>query len=83
MQIIIDDYILKMIDTGEDLFGSLIRMVAVMAAVYLAGALGTLLYNRIIAIIGQKVLKEIRDDLFVKMQTFPSASLTPTPMATL
>ena len=71
MQIIIDDYILKMIDTGEDLFGSLIRMVAVMAAVYLAGALGTLLYNRIIAIIGQKVLKEIRDDLFVKMQTFP------------
>lgn len=72
MQIIIDDYILKMIDTGEDLFGSLIRMVAVMAAVYLAGALGTLLYNRIIAIIGQKVLKEIRDDLFVKMQTFPT-----------
>ena len=71
MQIIIDDYILKMIDTGEDLFGSLIRMVAVMAAVYLAGALATLLYNRIIAIIGQKVLKEIRDDLFVKMQTFP------------
>ena len=42
-----------------------------MAAVFFAGALGTLFYNRIIAIIGQKVLKEIRDDLFVKMQTFP------------
>ena len=71
MQIIIDDYILKMIDTGEDLYGGLLWMVATMAAVFLVGALATLLYNRIIAIIGQKVLKEIRDDLFVKMQTFP------------
>ena len=71
MQIIIDDYILKMIETGEDLFPELRRVVAAMAAVFFAGALGTLFYNRIIAIIGQRVLKEIRDDLFVKMQTFP------------
>ena len=71
MQVIIDDYILKMLDTGETLFSELLRVVLAMAAVFLAGALGTLFYNRIIAIIGQKVLKEIRDDLFVKMQTFP------------
>ena len=71
MQVIIDDYILEMVETGEDLFGGLLRIVLVMAAVYLAGALGTLFYNRVIAIVGQKVLKEIRDDLFVKMQTFP------------
>ena len=71
MQVIIDEYILKMLDTGEDLFAGLFRVVAAMAAVFLIGALGTLFYNRIIAIVGQKVLKEIRDDLFVKMQTFP------------
>lgn len=71
MQIIIDDYILEMLITGEDLFGKLLGVVLVMAAVYLVGALGTLFYNRAIAKIGQKVLKEIRDDLFVKMQTFP------------
>lgn len=71
MQVIIDDYIIEMVETGEDLFGGLLRIVLVMAAVYLAGALGTLFYNRVIAIVGQKVLKEIRDDLFVKMQTFP------------
>ena len=71
MQIIIDDYILEMLNTGEDLFGELLRVVLIMAAVYLIGALGTLFYNRIIAKIGQKVLKGIRDDLFVKMQTFP------------
>ena len=71
MQVIIDDYILKMLETGEDLFGGLLGIVLVRAAVFLTGALGTLLYNRFIAIIGQKVLKEIRDDLFVRMQTFP------------
>ena len=71
MQVIIDDYILEMLNTGEDLFGNLLGVICIMAAIYLFGALGTLFYNRIIAIIGQKVLKEIRDDLFVKMQTFP------------
>ena len=71
MQVIIDDYILQMLDTGENLFGELLGVVVSMAAVFLAGALGTLFYNRTIAKIGQKVLKEIRDDLFVKMQTFP------------
>lgn len=71
MQIIIDHYILEMLNTGENLFGELLGVVLSMAAVFLIGALGTLFYNRTIAKIGQKVLKEIRDDLFVKMQTFP------------
>lgn len=71
LQIIIDDYILEMIATGEDLFSSLAVLLAVMALVFLIGALGTLYYNRHMAIIGQKVLKEVRDELFTKMQTFP------------
>ena len=71
MQVIIDDYILRMLDTGEDLFGQLLGVVGLMAAVYLVGALGTLFYNRTIGRIGQKVLKEIRDDVFVRMQSFP------------
>ena len=71
VQVIIDDYILRMLQTGEDLFAGLMSLLIVMAVVYLIGSLGTLFYNRVIAIIGQKVLKEIRDDLFTKMQTFP------------
>lgn len=71
IQVIIDDYILRMAETGEDLFGALSKVLALMAAVYLIGALGTLFYNRIMAVIGQKVMKEIRDDLFEKMQTLP------------
>ena len=71
IQVIIDDYILKMLETGEDLFAGLIGVLAEMAAVYLVGALGTLFYNRVIAIVGQQVLKEIRDDLFSRMQRLP------------
>ena len=71
IQVIIDDYILKMLETGEDLFAGLIGILAAMAAVYLVGALGTLFYNRVIAIVGQQVLKEIRDDLFSRMQRLP------------
>ena len=35
IQVIIDDYILKMLETGEDLFAGLIGVLAEMAAVYL------------------------------------------------
>lgn len=71
IQVIIDDYILKMAETGADLFDGLKNVLIIMALVYAVGVLGTLFYNRIIAIVGQKVLKEIRDDLFEKMQMLP------------
>lgn len=71
LQIIIDDYIVVMLDTGNDMFNELLHTVMIMAGIFVIGALGTMIYNRMIAIIGQKVLKEIRDDLFVKMQKFP------------
>ena len=52
-------------------FSGLSRMLCLMAAVYLAGVLATLLYNRIMAVIAQGTLKEIRDDMFAHMQTLP------------
>ena len=53
-----------------------------MAAVYLAGVLATLLYNRIMAVIAQGTLKEIRDDMFAHMQTLPIKYSIRTPSAT-
>lgn len=71
VQVIIDNYILRMIDTGEDLFHGLAIVLFVLAMVYALGAAGTWLYNRTMAVISQSVLKEIRDDLFARMQTLP------------
>lgn len=71
MQVIIDDYLMRMIETGEDLFHGLLGTIGLMAGVFLLGTLGTFCYTRGMAIIAQRVLKEIRDDLFVKMQKLP------------
>lgn len=71
VQVIIDNFILRMVDTGENLFGGLAIVLVCMAVVYAVGAVATWLYSRTMAIIAQDVLKEIRDDLFTKMQTLP------------
>lgn len=73
MQVIIDEYLLKMIRTGEDLFGGLAFTIGMLGIVYLIAVMGTFLYTRGMAKIGQSVLKEIRDDLFSKMQKLPIA----------
>lgn len=45
MQVIIDKYLIRMIRTGEDLFGGLAFTIGRMALVFLLGILGTFLYT--------------------------------------
>lgn len=71
VQVIIDDYILGMISTGENRFGGLLRFLILLAVVYTVGVFGTWMYNRRMAIVAQSVLKNIRDDLFSNMQRLP------------
>lgn len=71
VQLLIDDYILKMIKTGEDLYGGMALMICLMAAMFVVSILGTFIYSRGMAIIAQSVLKEIRDEIFIKMQSLP------------
>lgn len=71
LQTLIDDYIEPLLLQPVPNFSGLSRMLCLMAAVYLAGVLATLLYNRIMAVIAQGTLKEIRDDMFAHMQTLP------------
>ncbi len=62
---VIDDYILP-----GDIPG-LVRMVAFMAAMYLVGAGATYGYTQIMVVLAQKIVEEIRNDLFRKVQTLP------------
>ena len=50
---------------------NLARGVGVTAAVYLVGALCTLGYSQIMVRAAQKILREIRGDLFARLQTLP------------
>lgn len=45
--------------------------VAIMGAIYLAGAVSSFAYNLIMMYIAQGTLKKMRDEMFAKMQTLP------------
>lgn len=68
---LIDDYITPLLLETNPIFTGLLKAILIMALVYLTGVLSTLIYTRIMARISQGVLKEIRDEMFNRMQTFP------------
>ena len=70
---IIDDYITPLIGTnpsGAD-FLPLIKMLSVMACIYVVAALSSFAYRRIMLYVSQKTLNEIRGDLFNHMEDLP------------
>jgi len=71
LQTLIDGYITPLLNDVNPVFTGLLKMLGIMAGIYLIGILGTYIYNRTMAVIAQSVLKDIRDEMFCKMQTFP------------
>lgn len=65
---LIDDYITPLLTSPDPVFDGLLRALLVMAGVYALGVVATLVYNRIMAVISQGVLKKVRDDMFSHMQ---------------
>ena len=70
MGTLIDDYIKPMLG-GADLFSELLKVILIMAVIYLCGMLSTFIYTRLMVGISQGVLKKIRDEMFDHMQTLP------------
>ncbi len=68
---LIDDYISPMLKTGSTDFSPLLRAIIMMAGIFLAGILATLIQSRIMVIIAQGTLKKVRDDMFSHMQSLP------------
>ena len=71
LQTLIDDYISPLLLDAVPNFSGLLRVLMIMAGVYLIGVLATLFYNRVMVVIAQGMLKKIRDDMFSHMQTLP------------
>lgn len=61
----INDYIVPGNMTG------LLKMLAVMGAIYLAGVCASYGYSQLMVRVAQKIVQEIRDDLFKKVQALP------------
>lgn len=71
LKTLIDDYITPLLLEAIPDFSGLARLVLIMAGIYLIGVIATLFYNRVMVVIAQGVLKEIRDEMFEKMQKLP------------
>ena len=71
--ILIDDYISPLSQSANPDFGPLGVAIMIMVAIYVVGIICTYLYQVMMAVLGQGVLKKIRDELFNHMQTLPVA----------
>ena len=68
---LLDDYITPLIGQADPDFSGLLRQLAYMACIYGAGLVCGFLYNRLMVVVAQGVLKNVRDDMFAHMQTLP------------
>ncbi len=68
---LIDDYILPFLGASNPDFTPLLHALLVMACIYYAGTAATFLYARLMIVITQGTLKEIRDEMFTHMERLP------------
>lgn len=71
LKTLIDDYITPLLGVSNPNYSGLLTAILTMACIYITGAIASYLYERKMAIVSQSVLKDIRDEMFSKMQTFP------------
>lgn len=68
---LIDDYITPFLLTDNPDFGPLAKAIGKVAVFYLIGAVSTYTYAKIMVIVTQGTLKQIRNELFEHMQKLP------------
>ena len=71
MQTLIDSYILPLLAEKSNDFSGLLHAITRVACFYGVGILAVFIQNRTMAKIAQGTLKNLRDELFVHMQTLP------------
>lgn len=71
LQTLIDDYIVPLVAMETPVYTALLRALATVGCVYLVGVIATLVYNRRMVTFAQGTLKQIRDEMFSKMQRLP------------
>lgn len=71
LKTLIDDYIMPLVGAQNPDYSGLLGALIGMGALFLAGAVSSLFYSRIMATVSQGVLKRIRDEMFSHMQSLP------------
>lgn len=71
LQVLIDDCITPLLAQAVPDYSGLLKMISVLAGIYIIGIFSSWFYNRTMVTISQGILKKIRDDMFEHMQTLP------------
>lgn len=71
IQTLIDDYITPLLLETNPVLDGLFKAILMMAGIYLVGILSALIYSQLMVTIAQSVLRDIRDEMFGKMQSLP------------
>lgn len=68
---LIDDYIVPMLTSGSEDFAPLAAKLLKMAGIFLLGIVSAFCQQRLMVIISQGILKQVRDRMFTHMQSLP------------
>ena len=71
LQTLIDSYITPLLDIENPVFTGLLKAIGLMAGIYIVGIITGYLYSRIMAVLAQGVLRNIRNEMFEKMEKLP------------
>lgn len=71
LKVLIDDHIKPLLGMESPVFTGLLMALGMMGVIYLLGILSNLMFNRTMVTISQGVLKNIRNEMFSKMQKLP------------
>lgn len=71
LQTLIDNYVTPLTKQAVPNFAPLLKAIIVMGTIYLIGVIAAFIYTRTMAVLGQRLQKKIRDDMFVHMQKLP------------
>lgn len=71
LKVLIDDYIMVLIDQSVPDFSPLVLLLIKMAIIYIIGVLATLTYARMMVDITEVTLRDMRNDLFAHLQKLP------------
>ena len=71
LKALIDNYITPLVNNGGKDFIPLIHALLTLASILLLGTISQFIYNLLMVKVSQGVLKDIRDDMFAKMEKLP------------
>lgn len=71
LQLLIDNYITPALGSASPVLTGMAKLIITMIGIFVVGIVSSYLYMRLMGVMSQKILKEIRDEMFEKMQKLP------------